>query len=59
MKGLINIVNKDKNCFLWYHIRHFNLLKLYPERITKAAGKKIVNNLDHTDINIYVSKKDC
>ena len=25
-KGLINIKNKDKKCFLWCHVRHINLL---------------------------------
>ena len=32
-KGLINIKNKDKKCFLWCHVRHINLLKDHPERI--------------------------
>ena len=26
-KRLINIKNKDKNCFLWCHVRHINPLK--------------------------------
>ena len=32
-KGLINIKNKDKKCFLWCHVRHINLLNRHPERI--------------------------
>ena len=32
-KGLINIKNKDKKCFLWCHVRHINPLKEHPERI--------------------------
>ena len=32
-KGLINIKNKDKKCFLWCHVRH--LLNKHPERIFK------------------------
>ena len=32
-KGLINIKNKDKKCFLWCHVRHINPLKKHPERI--------------------------
>ena len=35
MKGLINIKNNDKKCFLWCHIRHLNPLKIHPERIAK------------------------
>ena len=35
MKGLIHIKNSDNKCFLWCHIRHLNLLKKHPERITK------------------------
>ena len=32
-KGLINIKNKDKKCFLWCHVRHINPLEEHPERI--------------------------
>ena len=32
-KGLINIRNKDKKCFLWCHVRHINHSKEHPERI--------------------------
>ena len=32
-KGLINIKNKDKKCFLWCHVRHINPLKEHLERI--------------------------
>ena len=39
-KRLINIENNDNKCFLWYHIRHLNLLKRHPERITKEDKKK-------------------
>ena len=31
-KGLINIKNKDKKCFLWCHVRRINLSKEHPER---------------------------
>ena len=33
--GLINIKNKDEQCFLWCHVRHINLLNKHPERILK------------------------
>ena len=44
-KGLISIKNSDNKCFLWYHIRHWNLLETHPERITKA-DINMVNDLD-------------
>ena len=34
-KGIINIKNKDKKCFLWWHVRHINPLKERPERTKK------------------------
>ena len=36
MKGLISIKNNDSKCFLWYHIRHLNPLKIHPVWITKV-----------------------
>ena len=38
-KGLINIENKDKKCFLLCHARHINPSKEHPERIKKADKK--------------------
>ena len=35
MKGLINIKNKDDECFRWCHIRHLNPQIKHPERIKK------------------------
>ena len=43
-KGLINIKNKDKKCFLWCHVRHINPSKEHPEIIFKN-GKKLLKNL--------------
>ena len=57
IKGLINIKNNDNKCFLWFHIRHLNPLKIHPERITKA-DKNMVNNLDYESIKFPVSKRD-
>ena len=34
-KGLINIKNKDNECFRWRHIRHLNPQKTNPQRIKK------------------------
>ena len=57
MKGLINIKNNYKKRFLWSLIRHLNLLKIHPERITKA-DQNMVNDLDYESIEFSVSKKD-
>ena len=38
-KGLINIKNKDKKCFLWCHVRQINPSKEHPERILKNYKK--------------------
>ena len=43
--------------FFWYHIRHLNLVKIHPERITKE-DENIVNDLDYEGIKFHVSKKD-
>ena len=32
-KGLTNIKNKDKKCFLGCHVRHINPSNEHPERI--------------------------
>ena len=56
MKGLINIKNNDNNCFIWWHIRHLNLVKIHPERITKE-DRKLINDLGYERIEFPVSKK--
>ena len=43
-KGLINIKNNDKKCFLYCHVRHINPSKEHPERIRKT-DKKLMKNL--------------
>ena len=45
MNYLINIKNKDNNCFIWCHIRHLNPLIIQPETI-KKADKILVHDLD-------------
>ena len=57
MKGLINIKNNDNKCFLWCHIRHLNLVKTHPERITKK-DKNMINDLNYEGTKFPVSKKD-
>ena len=55
-KGLINIKNKDDECFRWCHIRHLNPQKKDPQRIKKAE-KQYIEKLDYTDIVFPVSQK--
>ena len=57
--GLRNsiIKNNDNKCSLWCDIRHLNLVKRHPERISKV-DKKRINDLDYEGINFSVSKLD-
>ena len=57
IKGLINIKNNDNKCSLWCHIRHSNLVKIHPERITKE-DKNMIKDLDYEGIKFPVSKND-
>ena len=56
-KGLINIKNKDKKCFLWCHVRHINPLKEHRERIKKTY-KRIAEKHDYDGIVFPVEEKD-
>ena len=55
-KGLINIKNKDDECFRWCHIRHLNPKEKDPQRI-KKEDKKRVNELNYVGIEFPVSQK--
>ena len=55
-KGLINIKNKDKKCFLWCHVRHINPSKEHSERI-KNIDKQIVKQLNYDRIEFPVQEK--
>ena len=55
-KGLINIKNNDQQYFLWCHVRHINLVKLDPERITQN-DKKLVNDLNYDVVGFPVREK--
>ena len=55
-KGLINIENEDKKCFFWCHVRHINLVKICPEKITKE-DKNLANDLDYDGIVFPVQEK--
>ena len=55
-KGLINIKNKDNECFRWCHIRHLNPQDKYPQRI-KKSDKEYVKILDYSGIEFPVTNK--
>ena len=55
-KRLINMKNKDEECFRWCHIRHLNPQIKYPERI-KKEDKKMINELNYDGIDFPVSQK--
>ena len=56
-KGLINIKNKNIECFKWCHIRFINPTNSHPERINKQ-DKKIASTLDHRGINFPMKARD-
>ena len=56
-KGLINIKNKDKKCFSWYHVRHINPSDEHPDRILKN-DKKTDEELDYDEIEFPVQDND-
>ena len=55
-EGLINIKNKDDECFRWCHIRHLNPQTEHPERI-KKGDKQFIEGLSYKGIEFPVSQK--
>ena len=55
-KGLINIKNKDDECFRWCHIRHLTPQKTNPQR-NKKEDKRLLGGLNHEGIKFPVSQK--
>ena len=55
-KGLINIKNKDAECFRWCHIRHLNPQEKDPQRI-KKEDKKMINEMNYDGTNFPLSQK--
>ena len=55
-KGLINIKNKDNECFRWCHTRHLNPQKKDPQRI-KKEDKQLIGGLNYEGIEFPVSQK--
>ena len=56
-KGLINIKNKDTECFKWCYIRFINPTNSHRERINKQ-DKKIASTLDYRGINFPMKACD-
>ena len=38
----MNIKNNYQKSFLWCHVRHINLIKVHPERITRTTEKLLI-----------------
>ena len=55
-KGLINIKNKDDECFRWCHVRHLNPQEKDPQRI-KKDDKRSIEGLNYEGIEFPVSQK--
>ena len=55
-KGLINIKNKDDECFRWCHIRQLNPQTKHPERI-KKCDKRMIDYLNYDGIGFPVTQK--
>ena len=55
-KGLINMKNKDNECFRWCHIRHLNPQDKDPQRI-KKTDKQFIEKLDYSSIEFPVTVK--
>ena len=55
-KGLINMKNKDKKCFLWRHVRHINPSNKHPQRIKKLT-KELLKNLIMMELSFLCKKK--
>ena len=55
-KGLINMKDKDEECFRWCHIRHLNPQTKYPEKI-KKEDKKMINEPNYDGIDFPLSRK--
>ena len=57
-KGLTNIKNKNKKCFLWCHVRHINPSNEHLNKRIKTTDKKIAEKLDSDETEFPVKEKD-
>ena len=55
MKGVINLKNKDNECFRWCHIRYLNPQNKDPQ-LNKKVNKAFVDQLDYSNIEFPVVK---
>lgn len=55
-KGIINMENKDNECYRWCHIRHYESTGEKPTK-DKKIDKKYIKNLDYNGIELLVSIK--
>ena len=55
-RGLINLQNKDNECFRWCHIRYLNPQGKDPQRI-KKTDKTFICQLDYSSIEFPVTVK--
>ena len=55
-RSLINMKNKDNECFRWCHIRHLNPQQKNPQRI-KQVDKEYIKNLNYSGIEFPVTIK--
>ena len=55
-RSLINLQNKDNECFRWCHIRHLNPQGKDPQRI-KKTDKTFISQLDYSSIEFPVTVK--
>ena len=55
-KGLINLKNKDDECFRWCHIRYLNPQEKDPQRI-KKSDKEFIEKLDYSRIEFPITIK--
>ena len=53
-KGLVNLKNKDNECFRWCHIRHLNPQLKDPQRI-KKDDRQYIKNLNYQGIKFPVN----
>ena len=57
MKDLINLKNKDDECFKWCHVRFINPQNNHCDRINKK-DKEIAKTLDYSGINFPMKARD-
>ena len=55
-KAMINLKNKDNECFRWCHVRHLNPRTNNPDRISQS-DRKYIENLNYSGITFPVNIK--